>query len=403
LKICIDATPIGLKTTDKGGVYRYIFELVRALQSVDGKNHYTLFINFFNKAHVEYFHETVRALNLQKNFKCRLSRFPPRIRNMLLIPAEVLTGPFDVFHGCFDSLPPVLFGRSVVTIHDVRYMEMPNVKTDDDVVSILERRSPDPDYFIQDYMFQGQLFGHLRSTIKKTIGRATVVITVSEFSKERLVKIMNVPEEKVKVISHGLNSNFTPRSKDAVSLCLRKYAIKEPYILYAGKFDPLKNLDRVVEAFSIALSSDELTLVMAGPVNWYSYVILDRVEQLGLKEKVIFTGFVQDEDIVSMYSGASAFLLPSLYEGFGMPLLEAMACDVPVITSAVSAIPEVAGDAALYVDPHSSEDIAGGISRCLNDNALREGLIQKGREQVRSVSWEKTAQRTLKVYEEACQ
>jgi glycosyltransferase involved in cell wall biosynthesis len=138
-------------------------------------------------------------------------------------------------------------------------------------------------------------------------------------------------------------------------------------------------------------------------VNWYYYVILQKVRQMDIAERVVFTGFVTDPEMTALYSGALVFVSPSIYEGFGLPLLEAMACGAPVVTSNVCSIPEVVGDAALFADPYSSADIADKTVRCIEDKNLRSDLIEKGRKRARSFTWEDTAFKTLQLYRETCQ
>lgn len=399
MRICIDATPIGIKTTDKGGVYRYISSLIEALSIVDQKSCYTLFFNFFRKENLPAFNDAVRRLRVGSNFKIRLSRFPPRLRQAIDPPVELLAGRFDVFHGCFDHLPATFGGRRVVTIHDVRYLEDIEDGPEQQWIELLERVAPQPEVYISDCLSRNGLFNHLRSTVRKTVDRADTVITVSEFCKGRIVELLNIPEERVKVIHHGVDSRFRPVPADHIKPVLIKYGIKGPYILYTGKCDPLKNLSRLLEAFErVARYFKGLTLVIAGPVNWYYHVLLEEARRLGIKDMVVFTGFVKEEDIVPLYSGASVFVMPSLYEGFGMPVVEAMACGVPVVTSDVCSIPEIAGDGALFIDPNSSEGLADGIVRSLSDAVLRKELIEKGMERARLFTWERTARETLRVY-----
>lgn len=402
MKICIDTTPIGIQTSDKGGIYRYIFDLIKALSQIDNKNSYTLFFNFFRKRHLPAFNDAVKNIQAGNNFHIKLSRFPPRLRLAMNLPVDILSGDFDVFHGCFDYLPSILSGNGVVTIHDVRYLEDMDFEVDPSYVDILKKSTPSPEYFIQDYLAMGKLFENLRSSIKTTIQRAGVIITISEFCKARLLEKLHLQPEKIKVIYHGVNKQFHPQSDERIKHVLSKYGINRPYILYTGKFDPLKNIANLIEAFKIIAASRDITLVMAGPVNWYYYIILEKVKQFDLTDRIVFTNFVADDEIASLYSGASVFVLPSLYEGFGMPLLEAMACEIPVVTSNSCSISEVAGNAAFFVDPYSPDNIAYGISQCLSNADLRADLIIKGKKQAGFFSWKTTAANTLQVYKNIC-
>jgi len=398
LRICIDATPIGVKTTDKGGVCRYISELIESLSSIDSTNQYTLFFNFFRRKHIPVLQEVVKRLRIGENFRIRLSRFPPRLRSIKEPPIELLAGKFDVFHNGFDYLPPILLGKGIATIHDVRYLEDMKHETKPEWIETLKRVAPIPEFYIRDYLARGKLFNRLRSTIRKTIRRAAAIITVSEFCKSRITEILRISPEKIHVIYHGIDIRFKPLTGDEITHVLQKYRIRRPYILYTGRFDPLKNPILLLEAFKKVITSHDLTLVMAGPFNWFFYIVMEQARQLGIIDRVVFTDFVTDDELVALYSGASAFCFPSLYEGFGMPVLEAMACGSPVICSDVCSLPEIAGDAALYVNPSSSNRLAEAILNVLLDKGLREQLIQKGFERVKAFTWRKAAGQTLDIY-----
>lgn len=402
MKICIEATPIGIKTTDRGGVYRYISSLIEGLSAIDHRNEYTLFYNFFRREHARFFRENTDALKVGDNFSVRISRFPNRLQRIMEPPAELLAGRFDVFHGCFDHLRPILSGKGVVTIHDIRYLEEIDDPYNSRWIDIIRASSPTPDFHINDLLNRQRLFSHLRADIKKTIGRSAIVITVSEFSKKRIIDKLGTPPEKVRVIYHGVDRQFVPQGQDAVKNVLQKYRITAPYVLYTGKFEPLKNIERILEAFQKVAFRADIRLVMAGPVNWFYYVVRRKVSELKIEDRVVFTDFVPNDEMAGLYSGASVFVSPSLYEGFGLPLLEAMACGVPVVTSNICSIPEVVGDAAVFADPYSADDIAGAVTMCLENEGLRADLVRKGMDRVRSFTWEDTARRTLRVYSEIC-
>lgn len=402
MKICIDATPIGTRTTDKGGVYRYIWKLIERISCIDHGNKYTLFFNFFRKEHYPVFEETVRRMRVGDNFDIKLSRFPTLLQRYVDIPAELLTGKFDVFHGCFDFLRPTLLGKAVVTIHDIRYLEDIEYESDPEWIRILKQTPSLPDFYIGDCLERDNLFSHLRSTIKKTVRRADMIITVSEFSKRRIIEKLGIPAEKVKVIYPGVNGEFSPQKEESVVMVRNKFRINRPYILYVGKYEPQKNIIRLLEAFQNINMLEDVMLVMAGVINWYYYIVLEKARELNIADRVIFTDFVTDEEMSALYSGASVFFFPSLYEGFGMPILEAMACGTPVVTSPVCSIPEIAGDAAVFADPSSPEDMADALGRCMNDLTLRKSLISKGRTQSASFTWDKTAAQTIGIYEGLC-
>lgn len=183
-------------------------------------------------------------------------------------------------------------------------------------------------------------------------------------------------------------------------LLKEKYKINKKYILFVGTLQPRKNIVRLIEAFSKIHHQQQLNLVIVGKKGWMYEEILEAPKQYGIENQIKFLEFVPDEDLSLLYKNALCFVLPSLYEGFGLPVLEAMTQGCPVITSNVSSLPEAGGDAALYVDPEDVDDIAAKMQSLVKDEELRKTLIEKGYKQVKKFSWEKAARETLKVLEE---
>jgi glycosyltransferase involved in cell wall biosynthesis len=197
---------------------------------------------------------------------------------------------------------------------------------------------------------------------------------------------------------------FRPASPPEVEAARRRHGIDRPYLLSVGTIQPRKNLLRLIDAWAAYLSSSPATaamLVIAGKPGWLTQQIERRAADLGIVDRVHYTGYVADGDLPALLSGAIAYLLPSLYEGFGLPVLEAQACGTPVLTSTTSSLPEVAGDAAVLVDPMDTAAIRDGIARLIEDAELREGLRARGLARVADRSWEHTARRTLAVLESA--
>lgn len=399
MRICIDATLLGVKTLDRGGIYRYLSELIETLAAIDKKNDYTIFVNFFRSENLPVFNEFKKRLRAGDNFRVRLSRFPPRLRSIFEPPLELLAGRFDVFHNGFDYLPPMLFGKGIATVNDLRYMEDIDRSVDAEWIEVLRRLSPEPEFHIRDCRARGGLFEELRSSIKKTVKRASAIITISEFTKSKLTGLLGVDENRVTVIPLAADKSFRPMKSEEVRPVLKKFGISKPYIFYSGKYDPLKNLLRLVEAFSMVRPAHDVKLVFAGPINWFYYIVMDKVKELGLAHDFIATGLVTDEELAALYSGASVFAFPSLYEGFGIPPLEAMSCGTPVVASRECSIPEVVGDAACFVDAESGSDIARGLMECMEDKGLRQELIGRGFRRVKNFTWKRTAEKTLEVYQ----
>jgi glycosyltransferase involved in cell wall biosynthesis len=216
------------------------------------------------------------------------------------------------------------------------------------------------------------------------------VLTVSEFSKQEILEWAGLPEEKVLVVGNGVGSEFSPEGK--------RHVPGYPYLFYVGNFKPHKNLERLLKAFARSGLPGEVRLLCTGNPDEPS---LRLIRDMGLENCVIFKGVIPDEELPAYYRGALALVFPSLYEGFGLPALEAMACGTPVVTSGITALPEVVGDAAVVVDPYDVESIAWGIRRVVEDNTLREELCRKGIERAKHFSWDRTAELTWKVLQEA--
>ena len=234
--------------------------------------------------------------------------------------------------------------------------------------------------------------------------RASLIIAISENTKSDIVKYLHIPEDKIRTIYCGVGDEFR-RIEDVQYLKsrLKGIGMDYPYLFYLGTLEPRKNVERLIEAFIQLKKGRKINekLVISGIKGWGYQSIFDRVASSGIEKEVIFTDFVPSESLPFLYNGASAFVYPSLYEGFGLPVLEAMACGVPVVTSNVSSLPEVAGDAAVLINPYSVDDLTNGISRILSDGDLRNSCITKGIERAKSFSWERCAIETRKVFNEA--
>jgi glycosyltransferase involved in cell wall biosynthesis len=233
--------------------------------------------------------------------------------------------------------------------------------------------------------------------------KACKIVTGSENSKKDIVRILGIQEEKIKVIYIGVDDEYKIiNDQNKLNFVKTKYGISHRFILHVGSMNPRKNIPRLIEAYSklsIQLLK-EYQLVLVGEKSWRSDEIFTKVERLGLKVRVILAGFVEDDDLPLLMNAASLLAFPSLYEGFGIPPLEAMACGVPVVASKTSSIPEVVGDAALLFDPYNIEEMTASIYKVLTNEQLRDDLVKKGFERVKHFSWEKAAKNTLAVYNE---
>lgn len=233
--------------------------------------------------------------------------------------------------------------------------------------------------------------------------KASRIITISYYSKREIMEYLKIPSEKIEVIYPGVGKDFMPiKDYENISQIKRYFGISGNYILYIGNLKPHKNLLKLIESYSLLPSDirNEYQLIIGGKKDKNYDSLSKEVNKRGIKERVIFTDFIRDEDLPALYSGASLFVFLSLYEGFGLPVLEAMACGVPVIVSNSTSIPEITEDAAILVDPEDTGDIVKAISNILEDVALRNEMIPKGFERARLFSREGTVKRMIKLFEE---
>jgi glycosyltransferase involved in cell wall biosynthesis len=245
-----------------------------------------------------------------------------------------------------------------------------------------------------------------RQKMRRVCKHAHAIIAISEHTKRDLVKTLAIPEERIHVVYGAADARYRPiHDRDEIGRVTRKYGVpKSSYILYVGTLEPRKNLVRLVEAYAMTLErhGDKTPLlVLAGAKGWLYEEIFRTVERLGLQRRVVFTGFVDDEDLPALFNGALFFVYPSLYEGFGIPVLEAMACGVPVITSNTSSLPEVVGEAGVLVDPTDASALAVALMALLSDPERRARLHAVSLARAAMFSWERAARQTLAVYEDA--
>jgi glycosyltransferase involved in cell wall biosynthesis len=244
---------------------------------------------------------------------------------------------------------------------------------------------------------------YLKRGLPETAKRVDIILAVSGNTKEDIVRFLDVPEEKVKVIYLGISRGFHPVSDTGMLDSVRKrYNLPERFILYVGAIQPRKNITGLIKAYHRLCTKEKLDhlLVIGGPLGWKSRDMFRLIKECGISKRIIFTGYIEEADLPAIYSLADVFVFPSFYEGFGLPVVEAMACGVPVVTSNVSSLPEVTGDAAFLVNPYSTDDLAQGIRQVFSDNDLRQNLIKKGLERVKLFTWERCAREILKVFEE---
>jgi glycosyltransferase involved in cell wall biosynthesis len=254
------------------------------------------------------------------------------------------------------------------------------------------------------------LRAYLLRVVPASVRRADVVLADSESTRSDVTELLGVAPDRVWVIYPGVDGHFRRvHNQDALAAVRRRYHLPERFVLSVGTLQPRKNFERLIEAYAQVRSSvpplrgrasSNVDLVIAGGTGWMYDGIYRRVEELRLQGQVHFPGYVADEDLPALYSLADLFVFPSLYEGFGLPVLEAMACGTPVVTSNTSSLPEVVGDAGLTVDPHDVEALAEAMRQLLGDVGLRDAMVQRGLLQARQFTWSGAAEQLLRVYRE---
>jgi len=285
----------------------------------------------------------------------------------------------DLFHAIDHNMTPFLRVPSIVTVHDL---------------ILLVLRGP----------YLGPTAWSWMLAHKHAARRARRVVAVSDNTRKDVERIWGIPRERIEVVYEGVTPGYHPiTERDEVDAACMRYGIAAPYFLYLGGFDPRKNLYNMLLGFKRFLLAvgGGYDLVLCGDARGFEDYLGDVVEEFGLGENVTCTGFVPEEDLPALYSGAAAFLCVSLYEGFGLPLLEAMACGTPVLASGISSIPEVIGDAGLLVDPLEPGEIAAAMEKLAGEPALAEELSRKGIERAAGFTWRKAAGSIMGIYEKA--
>ncbi len=374
MKIFFEATPTFTnKRVPAAGIAHYIFHIYQGLVKYDKKNDYTVFGLYF----------LTRPTNFKqlypKNTRFKLIRYlPAKVfnlanRRIALPPLEMLIAArADLYLFTHFRRFPVLPGAKTATIiYDTAFAYYPET-------------------------INAKNLKYLRRRVPQTVKKSDLIITISEAAKQDIVKLYHADPDKVVVAPCGIDTKkFKPtKLTEAVR---EKYHLPAKYLLSVGSIEPRKNIERLVRAYN-ALPHNlqaEYGLVLAGGKGWNDEGIYRAIQAVKAPGQVVVTGYVDEEDIEQLYGGSSLYVFPSLYEGFGMSLLEAMACDVPVITARNSSLPEVAGEAALYVDEHSEKDMTRQMEFALTHPKDMQALVVKGRAQIKKFSWDQSAQVVL--------
>jgi glycosyltransferase involved in cell wall biosynthesis len=370
MHIGLNAHLLSLTETYRGaGINWYINNLLTHLPRVDRDNRYTAFIG----------DRRFTGLGLA----LKLSRLPTS-RPVVRIFWEQVVQPFalrkervDLLHALAFVAPLISPCPSVVTIYDLSFLLY-------------------PESFKRSKRFYLGLFTRLSAR------RARRIVVISESTKRDVVRLLGVSPEKVEVVYCGIDEAFRPLAEDQVAAFRSKRGLPERFILFVGTIEPRKNVTRLIEAFAdLRFAICDLRLVIGGAKGWFYEDVFARVEELGLEGEVMFPGYIPVSELPLWYNAAELFVYPSLYEGFGLPPLEAMACGTPVVTANTSSLPEVVGEAGLTVDPLDVEGLAEAMRRVLGDEALRQEMRERGLQRAKGFSWTKTALETVQVYRRA--
>lgn len=364
---------------NKSGIGIYTYELTKRLQQYKDIEFNGHIFNFINRNDIS---KDLEGIDIEKNI-CLLFPYGVYRRIWHYIPIKynwLFRDNADIYHFFNFIVPPRIKGKVITTIHDMTYELYPET---------MDKRN----------------LKRIKDDIQYSVDRSDKIITVSESSKNDIIKFLNVDESKIEIVYNGVDyEKFNKYYTEDIKLIVRnKYNLPQNYILYMGTLEPRKNIDSIIEAFALIKKQedfDNIKLVIAGKKGWLFEDIFNLVDKLNLKDHVIFTDYVDETDKPIIYNMAKLFVFPSLYEGFGIPVLEAMASSVPVITSNMSSLPEVAGDAAILVNPKDIEDIAKNMIKILSDDDLKNELVRKGYIQAQKFTWEASAEKLYNIYKE---
>lgn len=359
MRVVIDALQAG----NRSGTGRYIEELVPALAALD--------------ADLE-LHVVGLGTGTSESSRRACSRSPLSKTYALhvTLPRLARRCSADLVHFTANVGALRMPRNAILTVHDLSFLHHPE-------------------------WFSGSRAWYYRAAVPHSARTARRVIAVSRFTAGELQTWLGLPASRIDVVHNGISSRFQPAPPDARGLIRNTHRLPERFFLYVGTLEPRKNVPRLIAAWSLIARETECDLVIAGREGWKTGPVRDAAEASPLRERIHFPGYIADEHLPALLSAATAFVWPSLFEGFGWPPLEAMACGTPVVTSNASSLPEIVEDAALTVDPYDTEALADAMRRIVADEALRGVLRGKGRDRAATFSWERAARETLAAYSRA--
>ena len=378
MRIGIDYTPA---ITQHAGIGRFTRSLVDALVRIDSRNEYVLFYADPSRSGRSYVAATAPHRNVVERPIPVSDRTLTILWHRLGLPlgVDLFTGPVDVFYSPNYALAPLRRGASIVTVHDLSFLVEPQCA-------------------------DARLRAFLEKVVPESVGKASFVTTDSEHTRNDVICLLDVPAHRTEVVYGGVDPSFgrvtDPARLEAVR---RKHRLQFPFILHVGVIEPRKNIPTLIRAYAKLRARRRLRhkLVLAGGLGWLYHDVFHEIEAQMLGDDVVLTGFVPDEELPTLYSLADAMVWPTLYEGFGLPPLEAMACGTPVVCSNRSSLPEVVGDAALTVAPTDVDGLTDAMERVLFDEGTRTDLIARGYTRPPLFTWEKAAHKLVSCFPRA--
>lgn len=374
MKVFMEAQPL---LGARSGIARYV-ECLCSNLSTDPELHISLVFNRIIKGIKE---SDIINFAQTTGSKIRNNMYPYKVIRRFLkpnyfyeLPYDLFTTKADLYHGTNFVHTPMTKGKSVITIHDLAFMKYPDATTHN-------------------------IYKHHTRWIPYSVKRCDRIIADSHHTKRDIVEFLGVDEDRIDVIHLAAESRF--KYVEATDSIINKYQLPAQYLLFVGTLEPRKNLSGLLQSYSLLKrnTTTQAKLVIVGAKGWKYDPIFELIKELKLQDDVIFTGFIADEDLPAIYSKATAFVMPSIYEGFGLPLLEAMQCGVPVIGSNVSAIPEIIGEHGMLIDPFDTEAWAASMHLLITDKQKHAYYKELALQRASQFTWEKTAAQTKKVYE----
>lgn len=350
----------------RAGIHQYIAQVIRHLPRLDDRTQYTIY--------------TQDETSIGKRVGTRVvsSSWPTDQRLFRILweqsawPYLAAREKFDLLHSMAFVTPILTNIPTIVTVYDLSFIHYP------EKFPLLQRL-------------------YLQTQTARSVNQAQRVITISEATRQDLCQYFDMPIEKSHVVFPGVDSHFRPIPEETVDAFRKKNNLRRPFLLHVGTLQPRKNIPILLQALA-ALKKPDVDLILAGGKGWFYDEIFSQVQELGLNNRVHFTGYVRDEELPFWYNAAKVLVFPSVYEGFGMPIIEAMACGTPVIAARSSSIPEAGGEAALYFDPHDVEMLTHQLANLFEDENLQIEMRQSGFAQARKFSWDYAGSETSRIY-----